>query len=118
MIKRQAREQIEQQRLMLTTALFANPNWDSEENDREGQLAQLNAHFNDAIELIYNPDKRKHQEEEIDWSNPFWQAAKRAHEKALELHPQLREGATVEDMLSEKDKERLKARKQIDQIAV
>jgi hypothetical protein len=52
-------------------ALFTNPNWDSKDNDRTGRIKELNAHFNRAIELVYNPELE--YENEPDWDNPFWQ---------------------------------------------
>jgi hypothetical protein len=52
----------------MVSALFTNPNWDSKDNDRTGRIKELNAHFNRAIELVYNPELE--YENEPDWDNP------------------------------------------------
>lgn len=80
MVQRKAAESIEQQKHQMVAALYSNPNWDDEKNDRPKQIEALEANFNKAIELVYAPEEVK-KPVEIDWDNPFWAAAKRAYEK-------------------------------------
>lgn len=67
----------------MIAALFSNPNWDDEKANRQERIKELNRHFNEAIELVYNPDKSKKQE--IDWNNPFWQGHKRSMARTREM---------------------------------
>jgi hypothetical protein len=113
-------EGIEQQRMMMITALFQNPNWDGEENvaKRTSQIESYNEHFNKAIELVYHPERA---EPDIDWSNPFWAAAKRGLEKTRQrLGLSDKSLSTLRETTTEQDQERIKARlearKSIDQV--
>lgn len=100
----------------MTAALFSNPNWDDEKNDRGAKLRELNEHFNGAIEAIYNPKPKK----QIDWSNPFYAAAKRGLEKTRQKYAWAIEEKVMEDVIDPKRLEQLRAReesrKAIDQI--
>lgn len=74
-MQREAKESIERQRIHMISALYANTNWDQKDADREARLKDLNDHFNEAIEYVYFPERRKGPD--IDWDNPFYAAAKR-----------------------------------------
>lgn len=117
MVLRQARDSIEEQRLAIVAALYSNPNWDDEQNERPARLKELNDHFNRAIEALYNPDLAKEDEHEIDWDNPFWAATKRGLEKTMALLPQQQEASNVRQLFDEEQtKAREKSRKEIDQL--
>lgn len=66
----------------MVAALYSNPNWDDEKNDRTARIKDLNKHYNETIERIYHPERFK--EVEIDWNNPFWQAHQRSIQKTRE----------------------------------
>ena len=66
----------------MVAALYSNPNWDDEKNDRQSRIKELNKHYNEAIERIYHPERFK--EIEIDWNNPFWQAHVRSMQRTRE----------------------------------
>lgn len=119
MVRRQAAEAIEGQKQQMIAAIFSNPNWDDKENNRAGRLKELEDNYNRAIEAVYDPNLAKEDEQEIDWSNPFWQAEKRAQEKLQAvLDSQKLEGRhrTYVEMDDEQKEARLKARKSIDQF--
>lgn len=99
----------------MVAALFSNPNWDDEKNDRGKRLEELEENFKKAVELVYAPEKQK-QVEEIDWDNPFWSAARRAYEaKGIEV-----DDSSIEKLREDPDRvdqleQRRKARKELDQ---
>lgn len=66
----------------MVAALYSNPNWDDEANDRTAHIKRLNKHYNETIERIYHPERFK--ELDIDWDNPFWQAHKRSIQRTRE----------------------------------
>lgn len=102
----------------MTTALFINPNWDQEGNDREERIKELNKNFDQAIELVYYPERAK--EPEIDWNNPFYAAHKRGIEKTRQKYAWAIEQRRMKDVIEPMDKEQLEARsrgrKAIDQL--
>jgi hypothetical protein len=79
MIQRQMIESIERQKQDMINATYINPNWDEEANreKRSEYISEIEFHFNRAMEMVYEPDKYKVQEAEIDWSHPFYAAIKR-----------------------------------------
>jgi hypothetical protein len=108
----------------MVAALYSNPNWDDEANDRTARVKELNKHFNHAIELIYDPDLDKGQE--IDWSSPFWQAHLRAINQTRERFGLANRDITMQNVIDSdaQEKERLQAlerraelRRQVDQLA-
>jgi hypothetical protein len=109
---------IEEQRHAMITALYANPNWDGENaQKRVDQIAELNKHFNRAIELVYYPEA---QEPDVDWKNPFYAAAKRGLERTRQkLGLTGKSMAEVIELTTAQDQEQIKARiearKSIDQ---
>lgn len=119
LVKRQAREAIEAQKNQMIGALYANPNWDDSKADRSERIKELEGHFKLAIELIYDPNAHRKHEHQIDWSNPFWSAAKRAHERNLQLLQSVKEDQGMQQAM-EFDAEQLKARQRsreaIDQL--
>lgn len=85
MVRREAVKSIETQKLQMISALYANSAFDESEqglNERKKRIKDIEDNFNKAIELVYNPDA--HKESEIDWNNPFWQAARRAQQRRME----------------------------------
>lgn len=85
MVKREAVKSVESQKHQMISALYANSAFDKTEKGikvRQDQIKEIESHFNKAIELIYNPEL--HKEQEIDWNNPFWAAARRAQQRRLE----------------------------------
>jgi hypothetical protein len=112
MVKRQARESIEKQKAQMIAALYANSAFDE---SKEGQKARaeriksIEKHFNRAIELIYDPHSSDPDENEIDWNNPFWMAARRAKQRRDEIVAAQKGTANVQDVI-EMDKDQLKAR--------
>lgn len=119
MVKRQAVEAIERQKISMIAALFTNPNWDEKENDRPGRLKEIEAQYSEAMELVYDPKAKKKGEQEIDWTNPFWKAAARAHDKNLVMLEDYRRQRTVRDVIEMSDEQleaRRKSRAEIDQL--
>lgn len=120
-IQREAVAAIEQQRIHMTAALFANPNWDGENSEKRTQQIQAwTEHFNRAVELVYYPEDR---EPEIDWDNPFYAAAKRGLERTrlkYGLGGDQPMGEVIEQTTTEEDqariRARLQARRDIDQV--
>lgn len=116
MVKRQAVESIERQKIQMIAALYANSAFeDSDDNIqiRAKRISDLEGHFNKAIELVYNPEL--HKQEEIDWTNPFWAAAKRSYDRKLE---EIRGRQRVSDVVSpEQIEARRESRRKIDQLA-
>lgn len=116
MVQRKGVENIERQKHQMVAALYSNPNWDDQDNDRPQRIKDLEENFNSAIELIYSDDDSG-GEEEIDWDSPFWAAAKRAYElKGIKIDEagleSIRENPEIVDQLEE----RRKAQKSIDQL--
>lgn len=117
-VQREAIMSIESQRTQMITALFANPNWDGENaTKRTEHIRELNLHFNKAIELVYYPEGK---EVDIDWSNPFYAAAKRGIEKTRQKYGiSGKSMGEVIEMTTEMDQEQIRARiesrKSIDQ---
>lgn len=102
----------------MTAALFSNPTWDSEGNDRQARIRELNDQFNEAIELVYDPHAH---DNDIDWNNPFYAAAKRGLERTREKYAWAIDGEQpIGDIIEPMDKEQLQARvaarKSIDQV--
>jgi hypothetical protein len=122
MVQREARQQMEAQRDQLIAALYANSNYGGEEGGqlRADAIKGLEEHFAKAITTIYYPNAYKSQE--IDWNNPFWQAAKRSQERLKKIMDALEGQApqqTMQDAV-EMSKEQIEARtagrQAIDQI--
>ena len=109
-IQREAVESIEMQRTTMIAALFSNPTWDDEKNDRTTRIQELNRQFNEAIELVYNP-RPKH---DVDWTNPFYAAAKRGLQKTREKYAWAidGQGKTLSDVVSPNDQEQLRVREE------
>lgn len=109
-IQREAAESIEVQRTTMIAALFSNPTWDDEKNDRTTRIQELNRQFNEAIELVYNP-RPKH---DVDWNNPFYAAAKRGLQKTREKYAWAIDGKgkTLEEVVSPNDQDQLRAREE------
>jgi hypothetical protein len=68
----------------MVNAIFANPNWDDEKNDRTSRIRELNENFDKAINLVRDPDSKR--EAEIDWNDPWWRAHKRNFEKTRVMY--------------------------------
>ena len=106
--------------MQMISALFANSNWDGDNSQaRADHIKELNQHFNNAIELVYYPRGR---EDDIDWSLPWYAAAKRGLEKTR-LKYGIQDGDTIGEVIeltTESDQEQIKARlesrKAIDQM--
>jgi hypothetical protein len=107
-IQREAVESIERQRSTMIAALFSNPTWDDEKNDRTTRIQELNRQFNDAIELVYNP-RPKH---DVDWQNPFYAAAKRGLQKTREKYAWAIDGKEMQEAMSPSDQEQLRVREE------
>jgi hypothetical protein len=122
MIQREARQQMEAQRDQLIAALYANSNFSGEEggNARAESIKGLEEHFAKAITMVYYPNAFK--QKEIDWDNPFWQAAKRSQNRLKKMMETLEGQAPQQTMREavEMSKEQIEARqdsrKSIDQI--
>lgn len=109
----------------MVAALYSNPNWDDEANDRSSRIKELNAHFNEAIELIYHPERDKTTD--IDWSNPFWQASQRSLQRTREKFGLANRDITVQDVIDAESEEvqklqdlerRADLRRQVDQLVI
>lgn len=122
MIQREAAVELRNQRDMIIAALYANSNFSGEEGGeaRADSIKSLDRHFNKAITSVYYPNAYK--EKDIDWSNPFWQAAKRSQERMAKLMESL-EGTSPRDTMQDAaamSKEQIEARqdsqRSIDQL--
>lgn len=89
----------------MINALFSNPTWDDDKNDRPGKIVELNNNFDEAIDLVRNPKKK--QEKEINWDDPWWASAKRGLEKTRIRYGLDPEGRTAQDLI-EHDEEQMK----------
>ena len=107
----------------MVAALYSNPNWDSEDNDRQGRIKELNKHYNEAIERVYHPERFR--EIEIDWNSPFWQAHQRSIQRTRERYGLANHDITMQDVIDaeaediEKYKQlerRAALRSQVDQL--
>jgi hypothetical protein len=98
----------------MVAALYSNPNWDDEKNDRKARVKELNKHYNEAIERIYHPERFK--ELDIDWSNPFWQAHQRSIQKTRERYGLANQDISMGDVISAEAQEHIKL-KELEQRA-
>lgn len=99
MVKRQTVASIEAQKHQMISALYANSAFDEDKQGveaRQERIKGIEHHFNKAIEIVYNPSL--HKESEIDWTNPFWAAARRAQQRRLE---RFRGEASVAEVIQE-----------------
>lgn len=114
MVKRETVKSVEDQKHQMISALYANSAFDESDEGveaRQERIKGIEEHFNKAIEIIYNP--KLHQETEIDWSNPFWAAARRAKQRRME---RFRGEATVAEVIEENEEPAISKRLQgIDQ---
>ena len=92
----------------MVAALYSNPNWDDEGNDRTSRIKELNKHFNEAIERVYHPERFK--EIEIDWSNPFWQAHIRSIQRTRERFGVANREITMQNVIDAESAEVAKLR--------
>lgn len=92
----------------MVAALYSNPNWDDEKNDRQGRIKELNKHFNEAIERVYHPERFK--EVDIDWSNPFWQAHLRSIQRTRERFGVANREITMQNVIDSESQEVAKLR--------
>jgi hypothetical protein len=92
----------------MVAALYANPNWDDEKNDRTARIKELNKHYNETIERIYHPERFK--EVDIDWSNPFWQAHQRSIQKTRERYGLANHGISMRDVIDAESQDAAKLR--------
>lgn len=102
----------------MIAALFANQNWDDPKSNRAQYITELNAKFDEAIENVYNPQSL--EEDQIDWNNPFWMAARRNLEKTRRKYSiSDTEDASMRDVVEfddEKLRAKLKSRRDVDQL--
>jgi hypothetical protein len=98
----------------MVAALYSNPNWDDEKNDRKARVKELNKHYNEAIERIYHPERFK--ELDIDWSNPFWQAHQRSIQRTRERFGLANRDITMGDVIEAEAHEHIKL-KELEQRA-
>lgn len=89
----------------MINALFSNPTWDDEKNNREERIKTLNQNFDEAIEMVRNPKRKR--EKEINWDDPWWAAAKRGMEKTRIAYGLDPEGRTAKELI-EADEEQMK----------
>jgi hypothetical protein len=92
----------------MVAALYSNPNWDDEANDRSKRIKDLNKHYNETIERIYHPERFK--EVDIDWSNPFWQAHQRSIQKTRERYGLANHDIDMRDVIDAEDQDAAKLR--------
>lgn len=122
MVQREARVALEAHRDQLIAAMYANSNFSGEEGGeaRADAIRSLEKHFARAITSLYYPKAFK--QDEIDWNNPFWSAAKRSQErlkKFMEGMQGVSPKETVEQaagMSKEQVEARTSGRQAIDQI--
>lgn len=107
----------------MVAALYSNPNWDDEKNDRTARIKELNKHYNETIERIYHPERFK--EIDIDWSNPFWQAHQRSIQRTRERYGLANQDLSMGDVIEAEAQEHIKfkelerraeLRSQVDQL--
>jgi hypothetical protein len=92
----------------MVAALYSNPNWDDEKNDRTARIKELNKHYNETIERIYHPERFK--EIDIDWDNPFWQAHRRSIQRTRERFGLSNRELSMQDVIAAEDQEKAKLR--------
>jgi hypothetical protein len=99
----------------MVAALYSNPNWDDEKNDRTARIKELNKHYNETIERIYHPERFK--EIDIDWDNPFWQAHRRSIQRTRERFGLSNRELSMQDVIAAEDQEKAKLRA-VDQLSM
>ncbi len=119
MLKRQAAEQIEQQKISMVAAMYANGNLGGDELTKA--VEGLEKHYKEAMELVYpKPGAAKRKRgQEPDWENPFWAGAKRSYDKQKAALGHIR--GTTRDMtvqeVVEHEERRAKRLQGIDQVS-
>lgn len=109
---RETIEKIELQRLHMIAASFSNPTWNEKGNDHNKYIQELNQGFDNAIDYVRNP-----KEKEIDWTKPWYAAAKRGLEKTRQKYAWATEGKSMREVMSPEQVEaRKRSRKEIDQV--
>lgn len=111
MLKRQAAESIERQKMSMTAAIYSNMNYGKD--DITKAVDGLEKHYKQAMEAIYpSPGaiEKRRKIQEPDWDNPFWAGAARSYQKQREAAAQLRGAggpkATVEEVAKLEDRRR------------
>jgi hypothetical protein len=108
MVKREAVKGVENQKLHMISALYANSAFDESEagiKERAKRIEGIDEHFNRAIEMIYDPTLGEGKE--IDWENPFWQAARRAQQRRIEMARGQAESASVGEVVEQEPARRM-----------
>jgi hypothetical protein len=112
MVKREARQAIETQKMHMIASLYANSAFDESEEGlkaRKERIDALEESYDKAITLVYDPTAYDHEKGDIDWDNPFWKAAQRAKQQREALVANVHGDATVQEAV-EMDQDQLEAR--------
>lgn len=69
----------------MTSALYSNPNYDENPDDRNTSIHELEEQFANAVEIIYGG--KSQEEDEIDENDPFFAAARRGMDEINDKIP-------------------------------
>lgn len=114
MLKRELVTDLDKRKTALVGALWANSNWDGEEADRDSAIQKLEESYEKSVGIIYGyvvADELS--EDEVDWDDPFFAAAKRGMEKTGLMSSDSSDG-TVGELLDNQQKELTK--EELDQL--
>lgn len=96
MLKRELVDELRQRKNAMIASLWANPSWDGEEADRPGVIEQIEEDFDGAVAQVYGAPGQ--DEEDIDWEDPFFAAAKRGLDKIQVPESDNADNISVEEM--------------------
>lgn len=80
-VRRKTVEELEERKLAITAALYANSNWDDKDSPRDQVIEGLEESTQDAIAKVYGMVPTIEEEFEIDPNDPFWSAMYRGLKK-------------------------------------
>jgi hypothetical protein len=106
-MRRQVIENLERRKDMMIAALWSNSGFEGNEGGqaRNRAIADIESNYEEAVYGILQGSVPGAEEEQIDESNPFWQAAKKGQDKIQK--PRNDEGTVEEAIASEYEVDQL-----------
>lgn len=104
MLKRELVADLDNRKMALVSALWANSNWDGEEADRQGAIKNLEESYENSLAIIYGYAEEK-SDDDVDWDDPFFAAAKRGMQSTGLMKSDSSDDGTVGDLIDNEQKE-------------
>lgn len=115
MLKRELVADLDKRKSALVGALWANSNWDGEEADRGAAIDNLEKSYEKSVGIVYGYiEADEPDEDDIDWEDPFFAAAKRGLQKTGLMPSDSGDDGTVAELLANQQKELTK--EELDQL--